>query len=267
MNNNINEIVLSIHEMFGAIVVSGLSCDEKSIYSIMDARSAAFFAYSYSKSKQVRVGLIVEECYLSNVYTALTESWFQNIPLVVLAVNSSGFNGTQYLERCVSSISFETSISDVKKKIEEYHGDKPILIKIASSIPVEKEYNVSSLIDAIRVKYENRIEVFNPAGRLNEKLIYPISVEHKYGIISKYIGRLTAIKDSLLIIPEHLLELDSNVFNIRNLPAGFKVIIINEDINLFKKMSNWFVANKIKQFENLNSFLDCKNASVYLTNI
>lgn len=267
MNKSINEIISSIHETVDFIVLSGFSCEDKKAHSILDARSAAFFAYSYSKSKQVRVALVVEECYLSNIYTAMTESWFQNVPLIVIAVNSSGYDGIQYLERCVSKIAFESSIPDVKKLIDGYNGDKPILIKIATSIPTEVEYNVSSLIEAIRLKYNNRIEVFNPMGNCEGELIFPISAEHKYGIISKYIGRLTVFSESLLIIPEHLLELDSNVFNIRNLPKGFKVIIIEESGNYAEKMSNWLVANGISQFDNLDDFLDSKNASIYLTNI
>lgn len=267
MNNSINEIVLSIHEIVDRIVVSGFSCEDKMVHSIADARSAAFFAYSYSKTKHVRVTLIVEECYLSNVYTALTESWFQNVPLIVIAVNSLGHDGTQYLERCVGGIAFESSITNVKKRIEEYHGDKPFLIKIATSISTEVQYNISSLIKSIRLKFDGRIEAFNPSESFNDRLIFPISANHKYGIISKYIGRLMVSSESLLIIPEHLLELDSNVFNIRNLPRGFKIIIIEERCKYAEKMSKWFMANEISQFENLDAFLDSKNASIYLTNL
>ena len=53
----------------------------------------------------------------------------------------------------------------------------------------------------------------------------------------------------ILCIPECLLAYDSNIFNFRNLPESFMVIVIADDSQVFDKLKPWIQSNAIHVVE------------------
>ena len=58
---------------------------ENSVAEYQDARSAAFFAMGMSIKQKEPIMLLIPGEYVANIYTAITEAWFQKAEMVVYA--------------------------------------------------------------------------------------------------------------------------------------------------------------------------------------
>ena len=58
---------------------------EGSVAEYQDARSAAFFAMGMSIKQKDPITLLLPGEYLTNIYTAITEAWFQKAEVIVYA--------------------------------------------------------------------------------------------------------------------------------------------------------------------------------------
>lgn len=215
-------------------------------YYIEDVRSAVFNAYGMSKISHAPVAIIVEEAYLPNTYTALTEAWFQRVPVVVLAVNSINLESSSYLNRCVDVSILINTADDIESAVcdaLQHHG--PTLLKIKEKECEEEKIdytNIYSIVDIFA--NDAKVLCYNPQVSKNDyEYIMP---EYKYGVISKYVGQLVGGRRVVLCIPEYLLALDTNIFNFRDFPDGFKLIVKYIDGSYWNKLEKWLNINGIQ---------------------
>lgn len=217
-------------------------------YYIEDVRSAVFNAYGMSKISHSPVAIIVEEAYLPNTYTALTEAWLQRVQVIVLALNSMNLDSSFYLNRCVDAsilIDNVETIEGVVCNAIQHHG--PTLIKIKEEVNEEKKIDYTNLFSIIDLcAKDEKILCYNPQyGNKDYEFIPP---EYKYGVISKYVGQLIGGKQSVLCIPEYLLALDTNIFNFRDFPDGFKLIVKYSNGVCWGRLNTWMQRNNINTY-------------------
>ena len=235
------------HVVYTAEVVEPLltnTFDNDGLHYIQDVRSAVFTAYGISKMSHVPVVVLLDESYLPSTYTGLTEAWFQRVPVIVISYNGKSLDKSFYLDRCVDLsivVSEETIIDAEIRKIVSLHG--PSLIKVQETIKEETPFDYTEIVSTI-IDGDARIFCYN-AINVDNKIVN-IDYAHKYGVLSKYVGYLSSGKDSILVIPEEILSLDSNIFNFRNFPQNFKLIVKADDTQNWEKFTNWMTANGIR---------------------
>ena len=227
---------------------------------VNDVRSATFYALGLSKQKCNPVVLIIDEDYISNTYTGLTEIWFQRIPVIVLAYNSKNIYATKYIDRCVDKTYWIENIEDsgnLDNQLEELVG--PILIRIPRfSIP-ENEINYYEMIRDIKMHSDRCILLYNPAKDSIGENIDVIDPSHKYCLVSKYVGTLRGGQNRILCMPESCLLLDTNIYNMRNFPSNFYLCVKSEDGSNIAKIKDWVENNKIQVLESTENGIEEKN--------
>ena len=254
-----NEIerVLDIIKVLG---VSNIVC-EKSLLSILnekndfvinavyDDRSAAFEALGIAKIQESRVALLVDEHYLSNIFTAITEAWFQRINILVVTINGIYYQSLEYLDRCVvgKSLLNVNRDEEIINSIKEEHG--PYLLRTNIQLNTNDKIDYSSILCRLKnfLDTEDLVLCYNmEAFSTSSFRVVNISLEHKYCSISKYVGRLLGRNQrQILCIPEALLAFDSNIFNFRNIADSFFVIIIADETHLLHNIYSWILSNRI----------------------
>lgn len=217
----------------------------ENIHYISDVRSATFFAFGKAKAQCSPVILLVDESYISNCYTALMEAWMQRIKIAVIVYNSISYKNTLYLERCVDNVYEITDKEHITEIITQVNCSLgPVLIKIPEDISKRVYIDYTDILSSVlQLKTESEILCYCPDKHPSG--IKVIEERHKYGILSKYIGMLMSGKDYVLIIPDTILSLDSNVFNVRNLPSNFYVVMLKTSDNTLKHYQNWIESNGI----------------------
>lgn len=226
--------------------------DAFSVTFIEDARSAVFTAYGLAKSSNRPVVVIIEDAYLPNAYTGLTEAWFQRIPVIVIALNSTDKHSSEYLDRCVDASYFVDGSSDMNVIISNVMLHRgPSLLKVRSEVGLD-----------IKIDYSNIIDLLNSISRVSNIICYDsnnnmgienISSDYKYGVLSKYVGQLSGGKDAVLCVPEEILALDSNIFNLRNFPSNFRLIVKESGMKYWPRLEGWMKNNKINTIVFRNS--------------
>lgn len=237
---------------FHTIVVTGCchQAENSKAMFIEDPRSAAFYALGLLKTGSKRLALIVDENYVGNMYTALTECWFQRIPLLVVTYNANVNNSLEYLDRCID---YKTNVRDIDSlpNVLSCCQDKhsPTLIRVHQKDSTE-EFVCLEICKKVQLSgYNGRILAYGQ-GLAEKPDAKPINPRHKFGTISKYIG-YTVSKDALLIIPEHILGLDANILNCRYISPKVKIIVIADGHDF--KIGDWARGNSIEFIEgNLN---------------
>ena len=221
---------------------------EKDVTYIEDARSAVFNAYGITKINKIPTVVFVEDPFLPSTYTGLTEAWFQRVNVIVIAVNCTNLESSAYLNRCVDEaflINENTRIDSIIKKAISHCG--PVLLKIKQEIQEEPKIDYSRIIhlygsttDMLKFACYNSLYITDEIENIPSK--------YKYGVISKYIGQIVGGRHLALCIPEELLALDSNVFNIRNLPSEFKLFVMFSDGFYWNKFRTWIDNNGVHTF-------------------
>ena len=222
-----------------------------------DVRSATFFAFGQSKLQGKPSVLIVDDDFISNCYTALIETWMQRIPLIIISYNSRKLSSIQYLQRCLDAIyeiNDKVNIDTTSSKWSAING--PILIRIFFDYNKNGAFTYADVLKQLtkRVAPE-RILCYNIS--IEEAAAYGVAnieKKYKYGIISKYVGRLMSGNPSILVIPDFILELESNIFNVRNLPSTFRVYIKKTSDKIIDNYTQWLKSNNIevKRFDDFN---------------
>ena len=222
-----------------------------------DVRSATFFAFGQSKLQGKPSVLIVDDDFISNCYTALIETWMQRIPLIIISYNSRKLSSIQYLQRCLDAIyeiNDKVNIDTTSSKWSAING--PILIRIFFDYNKNGAFTYVDVLKQLtkRVAPE-RILCYNISiEEAAEYGVANIEKKYKYGIISKYVGRLMSGNPSILVIPDFILELESNIFNVRNLPSTFRVYIKKTSDKIIYNYTQWLKSNNIevKRFDDFN---------------
>ena len=228
-----------------------------SVKEMRDVRSATFFAMGESIMKSEPVALVIRGCHISNVYTGLTEAWFQKAKVRVFALYEKVSEvGCSYLDRCVLRNTAEMLddflASEVNCLLEQYDG--PTVQNIISSKAAEGtascDKEIEMLFDVLDDIVPSDYIVFSEdfgQSRRHPFQMRLISKRHGYGVLSKYQGFVLGTSNAcLLICSSNCFALDINILNNRYLDARFKVIII-DDQNLTEKydLSAWIKSNHV----------------------
>lgn len=222
---------------------------------IPDVRSATFYAYGEAKLLDKPVLIVLDERFIASTYTGLTEAWMQRIPVCVLAYNCEGYKSTLYLEKCTDIILCLDGKSDDKyivKKAFQCHG--PSIVKCDAFIQSNNKEDYSDIFDLLSQSGCNDIvHCYEPSPYDGSLRVAVISEKYKYGILSKYIGELLGGKDSILCIPDYLLNLESNAFVQRIIPQSFKLIVKETNKELCDRFDSWISSNSFTIFREKTS--------------
>lgn len=277
-------MIQHLNELLNILKIDSVICEEYvstvlehpyNFRIVKDVRSATFEALGISKMKDDRVALIVDERYLSSIYTGITEAWFQRTNILIVTYNANLYQSLEYIDRCIVGKALLLDSSEVgilARVIKMKNG--PFFLR--SSITLDND-NPIDYISINRVLNEvvtenDTVFYYNPIGKVmeNKANVQTIKPEHKYCVISKYLGFILgrpACK-CILCIPETLLVYDSNVFNFRNIPNNFCIIIYSDASGLMERFRPWIVSNNISlNVVNSNKFgLSGKKEIIYLKN-
>lgn len=242
-----------------------------------DLRSATFFSNGEVNSSNKPVILIIKGEFLPNIYTGITEAWFQRSNINIISIFEKYDEiKVEYLERCIPDILtiYDDGIEEYKNTIYKFiDNNMPALINIKYTLKLEEKSDYTSIINMLDSIVKNTVDVFiynfknESKNNINIKNIEP---KYKYGILSKYMGYITAKeKKSLLIMPYELLKIDLNIFNNRYINENVKIIIYKgkEQNNI----EEWIKDNKIEILKTekidekiFKKFWDLNKASVLI---
>ncbi len=254
--------------------------DNFNITKIEDIRSATFYALGTSYMTEKSSILLIEGEYLPNIYTGITEAWFQKKNIIVIALyNDLDKINSEYLRKCIPTIIniYNNDIEKYKEKIESaVKTIFPVLINIKyinfSNIKINYDEILENLNQFLKEDDELFLYNSNSIKKYNFR-IKNIKEEYKYGIISKYMGYVIAKnKKILLCCTDEILKLDLNIFNNRYINNNMKIIILNkENIISEKNIDKWIKNNNIdieiyKKIDNkkIKDFYFSNKASIIL---
>ena len=275
-----NEII----QFLSGIGISDYVTSEKEIaeriegsntYHTHDARSAAFYAFGKANRENKPVALIINGEFLPNVYTAVTEAWFQKTRLVIAAIYdkySSICCG--YMDRCVINniITDKNDIYNIATKDLLVSG--PVLLNIFGVSLNKREFQYTEVLNCLNAVADKGTEVFCYSSNNDDYInlnIKSIDVKHKYGMLSKYWGyTIAAEKKTILCCSAGCIALDMNIFNSRYTTENIKIIVIDrEGIINNNNIDKWIESNNITcriinavTIEDIKSFYNEKCASV-----
>ncbi len=246
--------------------------------SFNDLRSATFFSNGEVNSNNKPVILILKGEFLPNIYTGITEAWFQRSNINIIAIFENYDNmKVEYLKRCIPDILtiYDDNIEKYKNIIYKFmNKDMPFMINIKCMLKLEEKNNYTNIINALNddIKGKNDIFAYNINIESDNNInIINIEPKYKYGVLSKYMGYITAKeKKSLLILPYELLKIDLNIFNNRYINEKVK-IIVNKENNQVNNIEEWIKDNNIEIFQMkkldkniLKKFWDLDKASMLI---
>ena len=226
-------------------------CEKKAI----DARSATFESLGIAKMKDARIALVIDERYISNAYTAITEIWFQRKNILIITVNANLYQPIEYLNRCLVGSSIMTDQSDLDELCDDILEENgPFLLRTELRFEDAAKTDYGRILTRLNNVLDKNdvVTCYNP-DTIQIPLEYTLKTileQHKYCSLSKYVGQLlSGDMNHILCIPECLLAYDSNIFNFRNLPESFMVIVIADDSQVFDKLRPWIKSNAINVVE------------------
>lgn len=224
--------------------------------NIKDVRGATFYTFGQGKITNKNVALIIDGNFISNIYTGITEAWFQTTNIIIIALYNSIYDiNVRYLDRCsVCNMKFFLKdLEQMKQKIKkslEINGPKVYNVVVDWNIEESKnDYSKILQLFSEIVKNEDEIYLYNSNQKYerykNICNIININYKYKYGILSKYIAYLIEPNTSnkILICNSDCFMLDSNILNNRYMNEKFKVLVI--DNNKIDKIEEWCNSNKI----------------------
>lgn len=214
-----------------------------------DARSAAFYAMGLSMKEKQPVTLVVPGEYVSNVYTAITEAWFQKVNVVIVAVYGKVSDvQTQWIDRCVrlnvtASTEEDCTIKDFFEKAYTLKG--PALLNYICGTKDEKKHDYTRIIHFLDDVYKQKIEYwcYAPNGNYGRSNIHSIDSKYKYGIVSKYIGMSATENAGILICDSDCVLVDVNIFRTRYANENMKIIILDDGKLQDNKVQGWIESN------------------------
>lgn len=242
-----------------------------------DLRSATFFSNGEVNSSNKPVILIIAGEFLPNIYTGITEAWFQRSNINIISIFERYDNiKVEYLERCIPDILtiYDDGIEEYKNTIYKFiDNNMPALINIKYTLKLEEKSDYTSIINMLDSIVKNTVDIFiyNSKNESKNNInIMNIEPKYKYGILSKYMGYITGKeKKSLLIMPYELLKIDLNIFNNRYVNENVKIIIYKDKEQ--NNVEEWIKDNKIEILKTkkidekiFKKFWDLNKASVLI---
>lgn len=218
-----------------------------SVVYYQDARSAAFYAMGRAIKSQESVILLIPGEYLVNIYTALTEAWFQKTNIVVIALHTELRKiETGWADRCIlKKMTLEMDeLSRYEQEVTKcfnFHG--PVLINVLYKKSNKGKYDYSDLINIItRVKKDARFICYDSIKDVLGNIIN-ISETYKYGVISKYIGMSVVKECGYLLCDANCVMVDVNIFRTRYANKNMKIIILDDGRICENGIDQWISRN------------------------
>lgn len=241
-DNDFNEVIVTETE-----IMDKLNCPNIELNN--DVRSAGFYALGKAIKDNSNVILIVNGEYISNLYTSLTEAWFQKANILVIAYYESYKNvGTRYLERCTikqETINIEEISEFDIKKLTYLNG--PGLLNVFGLSFEKNVLDYGMIVDNISDIIKDKMDVFLYAGKIENKKnlnIKSIDRKYKYGVLSKYMGYVNAMKETaILCCTVDVFKVEMNIFNNRYKNENIKIIVFDEFNFIEKENINYWLEN------------------------
>lgn len=252
-----------------------------------DIRSATFFALGKAIKKNKIIALFIPGEYITNVYTGITEAWFQKANVLVIAMYNNYYDvKCDYMDRCLmrKATFYSKDLDKINNEIISmcnFEINGPALLNVISSQLNGDSNSVnaySSILNCFKDVLEKDSEVFcyninkDELGKYQFK-INNISSKYKYGIISKYMGYVNGLdKKVVLCCTSDCILLDSNIFNNRYINEHIKIVIIDKDeIITRKNIDSWINSNNVKCFyeeecnvENMKKFYTTEEPAILI---
>jgi 2-succinyl-5-enolpyruvyl-6-hydroxy-3-cyclohexene-1-carboxylate synthase len=231
------DIVCSPGSRNGALMLHFSAMDEMKTYSIVDERSAAFFALGVAQQTRKPVAICCTSgSAVANYYPAMTEAFYQNIPLIVLSADRPSkfvdqFDGQTirqhniFINHSHANITVEDSenINQIEKKIEDaialcFENNGPIHINLAFQEPLyqtinEIEYTANETIytpEKKSISIAKIAELSAAWNGANRKMIL-VGVQFPSKKLNKLVKKLS--KDpSVIVLTENTANLHSKRF-------------------------------------------------------
>lgn len=214
---------------------------------VTDARSSAFRAFGIAKQlPNSKTVLLMDGTAIESTYTALTEMFFQEIPLLVIAVFQKGEDfSLGYLERCCDVLNAVREDDAEDGYQFEEHRFKPTVLPVILNQKTERTVDYGYILDELDslLSSDDIMFCYNP--ELKKEYSYEIkavSRRYKYGTLSKYMGySLVNQKRCLLLITPDIIDIDINIFNNRYLSDKVKIIVFGTEN--YDEMKTWLESN------------------------
>lgn len=242
--------------VFEADIVDQLPFKNEIVHTIHDVRSATFYACGLAQQKNTSVALFIRKEYLPSTHTGLTEAWFQNRHIIVIAIGVDILNDDlSYLKTCTCScLKIQSNAEITRYFLSDKKRTLPELYLVEDTIELEKPIVFKESIDLNGLPLvPDKLFLYERLSGLFKKHpnIIKIAERDKYGSISKFMGLCVASENnSLLVIDDSLLFLDINILNNRYMNDRFKVMVVG-NMNQ-PNVLRWIEANHIAFFDNSN---------------
>lgn len=239
-----------INNIQGKIVtISPIDLKEKNVIGYKDARSGVFYAMGESMKENTPITLLVPGEYISSTYTAITEAWFQKVNVVVVALYEkiSDVN-TTWMERClVANATFGIDEeSAIHTFLEKAYGMKgPVLVNVVGETFSEHTCDYEKIINVLEsvLTYEIEFWCYNPKHKMEINRFHAIEAQHKYGVISKYIGMSVVSDVGILLCNVECALVDINVFRTRYANSNMKIILVDDGLLKKNDVAHWIESN------------------------
>lgn len=261
-NIEINEWVMVTPVKISQEAMGKINCT-----NMYDARSAAFYAMGIAVKNNCKVALCVEGEYLTNIYTAITEAWFQKTKMLIVTLfDRVNDVKTSWINRCVGKVitCMEDEIELYKNEIVNAVEDGIVLLNIIVKREEKEKINYNKVAEGLSEACGEKQKIFfYNADKEVEKYtkldIRNIEEKDKYGVLSKYIGAVVAGSKGILCCTVDCLLVDTNIFRTRYKDENIKIIILDKNgVSSDKKIDKWIESNG---FECV--FADVDNKEIY----
>lgn len=231
------------------VTISPVNLARTDVINYKDARSGAFYAMGVSMKENIPVTLIVPGEYISSIYTAITEAWFQKVNVVVLALYEKiSVVNTSWMERCVVAnatygIDEESGINAF---LENAYGMKgPILLNVVGERFYENACDYTEIINMLESVSMSEIEFwcYNTKNKVEKNNFHSIHSQHKYGVISKYIGMSVVSNVGILLCNAECALVDINVFRTRYAKDNMKIVLVDDGTLKKNNIALWIESN------------------------
>ena len=214
---------------------------------VTDARSSAFRAFGIAKQlPNSKTVLLMDGTAIESTYTALTEMFFQEIPLLVIAVFQKGEDfSLGYLERCCDVLNAVREDDAEDGYQFEEHRFKPTVLPVILNQKTERTVDYGYILDELDsfLSSDDILFCYEPEQKKEYSYeIKAVSRRYKYGTLSKYMGySLVSLKRCLLLITPDIIDIDINIFNNRYLSDKVKIIVFGTEN--YDEMKTWLESN------------------------
>lgn len=275
--SDILDIVISPGSRNGALTMQFTNDSRFNCYSIVDERSAAFVALGMAQSMQKPVVICCTSgSAAANYYPAITEAYYQNIPLIVLTADRPAnytdlfdgqtirqenmyenhvYHSTQLLES-EDEESLTENFSKIKKSlVAAFHNSGPVHINMPFSEPLytstqEKLINLDTINFPITAREKIDWTLLENEYYAGQKVMILVGLQYPDDALERLLQKISDF-ENIIVLTETTSNLHHNQF-IAQIDAVLRNIKTSE-IDLYKPdllitLGQNVISKKIKQF-------------------